>query len=129
MITYQKLSIETGIEGPKHDPYSYQVLIFENNYNKIELKQGAFNCWIKVNGKKFEEDEAPNGIDWMFKLRTGLHPWEFERIYQRIKNPKHCPRCGSTKRKWVSGFPGETFTVCRACEQIIDCDFHMGAII
>lgn len=136
-ITYQKLSIETGTEGFKHDPYSYSIYIFENDNKKIEWKQGLVE-WLKVNGETIkvykenpfeEEDTFYKKYEALFKKHTGLDYDQFMKAYEKIKNPKYCPDCGSKKRTWASGFPGETFMVCGDCGKIVDYNFDLEAIM
>lgn len=135
-ITRQKLSIVNGTEGPSHDPYSYDILTFENNLKKVELKLGLID-WIKFNGQQikvtrediFNDNEIYQKLHELFLQHTGLTVDQFMKAYNRIKNPKHCPNCESSKKQWYSGFPGEEFMACGQCGKVLDYHFNMGAII
>lgn len=133
-ITFQKLSITSGTEGPSHDAWSYSILTFENNHKKVELKQGLVSR-LTINGENvpyspFKADPFEDeNFDECFFLQTGFTIKQFYKTYNRIRNPKNCPNCGNTGRVDMEGFPGESFTCCNNCGQIIDSHFDIGAVI
>jgi RNA polymerase subunit RPABC4/transcription elongation factor Spt4 len=131
-ITYQKLSHTTGLEGPSQDPWTYEIYTFENNFKKVELRVGLVES-LHVNGHKAlimpEPYDGNENHEQLFEEHTGMTVRDFQRTYSRIHNPKNCPKCGSKKREWFSGFPGEEFMACSNCGQIIDQSFDIGAVI
>ena len=123
-----KLYITQSAEGPKHDPYLATSCIFLKDGDKIEYKTGLVEMLV-INGKVVHEWDLDHPLTKAFEIVTGITVKQFIRYYERIHNPKRCPNCGSKRRKWMSGFPGEEFMMCYDCDRIIDCTFNEGAII
>jgi len=123
-----KLYITQSAEGPKHDPYLCRSLIFLKDELKVEYKEGLYERMV-INGTEILPQHLLFPLEEAFEIATGITVHQFQRYYERIHNPKRCPNCGSKRRKWMSGFPGEEFMMCYDCDRIIDCTFNEGAII
>jgi uncharacterized protein YerC len=124
-----------GTEGSQHDPYSYEELIFKRKELKVVLHYGLAE-WIEINDQRTLRDDYSENIPLKeiniykkFEESTGLSTINFERVYDRINHPKKCKKCGSKKRAFMSGFPGETFEMCGKCEHIINTHFNESAIM
>lgn len=130
------IMMETGSEGPEHDPYGYsEITVSRNNGDKVTLHSGLI-VWVEVNGKRSDlcsaaRPDIMNTPDEecvaIFERYAGVTPQVAERAYLRMQYV--CKDCGVSDLESVSGYPGETFNVCRRCGNVVSSDFNLSAII
>jgi hypothetical protein len=122
------ISMTTGSEGPRHDPYHYEEMTVEGRNGTIVLHSGLVT-WLKHNKRTFKnEDEAV----LMFEVLVGVPPHIALRAYWEVENRKakalwrkhrHCK--GETRN--THGYPGEHFMIC-GCGEILDYHFNRSEI-
>lgn len=108
----------------------YKVELIEYNYGRsiLAVSQGNHQNII---GHEREEHYNPTGTDIyeVFKQYTGYTDTQIMKFIQKRNNPKNCPKCGSHKSRWESGFPGETYRICNDCDNAIGYNFNRSAIM
>lgn len=145
------LSIHTGSEGPYHDPYSYTEYSIRRGETKATLHQGL-GTWLKINGEKVPDDRAIKEItceddicelpiphthkvvEEEYEKVEARRVKEFEKICgislntfeKAIHRPTKC--CKKPRLESVAGYPGEHFTICRACGEIVNSYFNRSEI-
>lgn len=127
------ITLKTGSEGPKWDPYGYIEIEFTKTDGTIVTYHGGLAEWCKVectDGKKYEINNLEEA-SILFKLETGLTPDEAESLYYQIdaRKNKQCQKCGSHKVEWQDGYPGEELLVCGKCGEVVNCHFDESAVI
>jgi len=130
-IVERRIYNKDGVEGPKYDPYGWVEYTLLVNGKRFVYHLGLAE-WIRLpNNKRIDMTIKRNGkiIDKIFEKLTGLNFLGLEKAWERIHNPKKCKKCGSKKRKWMNGFPGETLEVCGKCDRIIYSHFDESAIM
>lgn len=135
-----------GSEGPSYDPYGYREVSVVKSENGVEHKflihLSALFSYVDLDGKHTTENDF--GIDSrdsngekkreqslvsLFEDTIGATLKSLIRAVFRINNPSRCPKCGSKKFKQAGGMPGETFTVCAECGEIVSCDFDERVVM
>jgi hypothetical protein len=120
------LSITTGSEGPKHDPYGFIEYHAKGKGGKeVTLHQGLGD-YLKVGQVRLEVPKGKS-LTEVFKEETGLDPHKVERWH--AKRPLRC-KCkeGKPQLEWTPGYPGEHFLMCRKCGDILDSTFNKSEI-
>lgn len=123
MYTTRKVTIRSGTEGPHHDPYGYEEYSIVTPGQHVTLHDGL-TCYLKVNGETtyaHTPDEV-RGLFTRFAELTGGSPADW-RKWQAQRNSK-CRACGCKRLAWVAGYPGESFLMCRKCDEVVDSQFH-----
>jgi len=129
------IQIETGSEGPTHDPYAWEeITVCRPNGTEVTIHYGLDN-WVRVDeGEKLrpEWDDAKlqqdlDSIDRVFETHAGCTPAVAHKAYQRVQYM--CKKCGVSDLDEVGGMPGETMNVCRQCGNVVSVDFNLSAII
>lgn len=129
MINHRRLKVHktTGSEGPSHDPYHYVEYDVDTPVGNVVLHEGL-GTWIAFNGTKLK---TPHGESYvrghMFPALTGYTVEQLERIHRKLTS--RCPKCQLKIFEEVEGYPGETFTVCSSCGEIVDSYFCESAVI
>lgn len=121
-----QLSVTTGTEGPRHDPYHYEEITFERDGHTYVAHLGLAE-WLKVDGEKRAEGE---GVEALFNELTGECLSALMEAYHADKAEawSACEKCGGEIES-RSGHPGETFAVCSKCGHVNDMDFDVSAVI
>jgi len=125
-ITKRTIDLESGVEGPRHDPYSYEEYVVEINDKMIVFHSGL-DCWLSINGREIPRLYGKRfGVlpYLMFKNMTGIDPNDFVDLYERKYR-----RCCGPRLEDIPGFPGETLIVCSSCGKVVDTCFNKQAII
>ncbi len=134
------IAIETGSEGPKHDPYGWEeVTVTRSNGDEVTLHSGL-GSWVAVNGERFAyaqpitldlidgEKEEWRLLCKKFEEVAGCSPDAARKAYGRVRYT--CSKCGAFDDvEEMQGFPGETLAKCRQCGCVVYCDFNEAAII
>lgn len=122
-----KIDVRHGIEGPKHDPYSFTEITYEKGNRKVVIHQGLAE-WIKVNGQKIDLQIGEDEIEMITQRETGYTPEELEKFWMNMKYPTKCRKCGCRRLKDAGGHIGESFTICTQCNEVIAYYFNHYAI-
>lgn len=121
-----RIVIETGAEGPRHDPYGFTEITLERGDNTTTIHMGLGE-WVRHNDELVipNEPHDPNYVGAFLKI-TGFHPGDLESWLREVQS--RC-KCGSKQSYSMSGYPGETFEVCSKCGDVIASSFNELAII
>lgn len=132
------MSIRTGSEGPRHDPYSYTETTIQTDGGEVLIHEGLGE-YVKVDGKMVELPSWLNGLNWDTKEMverlwrehiveqiTGYSRKQLDRIQRRLES--HCKRCGGKRFHCEEGYPGESFTVCDTCNNVNNTYFYLSAV-
>lgn len=124
------VSLKTGLEGPRHDPYRYEEWTVDRSRSggpKVLLHLGLAE-WIKVTWPGGKTWNVPirnvRALTTIFEKLSGASIKVWERSILRIR-----PCCDRPEPHSVEGLPGEDLTVCGRCGKIVDVDFSIGAVI
>lgn len=124
-MKFNHISIRTGSEGPRHDPYHYQELTVNGRAGKVTLHTGLA-CWLAVNGMVHGGEEEK--LAQTFERLTGVMPWVAERVCHELPHRRHSANCNCRDTRSVAGYPGETFEICVKCGEVIDSHFNRSAV-
>lgn len=124
----REITIYRGAEGPSFDPYSYEEIeVKRQGYRTVTLHQGL-GTWLRydkeridMNGRNLER----RAVD-IFEGYLGCSLEAFERAKGHIAS--RCWKCDGHAHHEISGYPGETFTVCQN-GHVMDSYFNESAII
>lgn len=128
MMHHPRLRVvrSTGSEGPKHDPYSFEEYQITTPQGKLVLHFGL-GTWARFQDQPILLDRIQDENACVKLLRgnitreaTGYTLTQIERIARKLT--ERC-RCGSKEFESASGFPGEHFTVCCKCGNVVDSFF------
>jgi hypothetical protein len=134
MIDHPSLRVvkDTGIEGPRHDPYSWQSYTVTTPRGVTRLRTGI-GVSVTHDGK---DVDPPKNLRWteaesylitkVFPELCGYTLKQLERIY--VRRMARC-KCGCKDTKEVDGYPGETITVCCQCGTVRDTSFNINAVM
>lgn len=123
------VSIETGSEGPSHDPYGWrEITVTRPNGVVVTIHEGL-SYWLKTpEGVQIDyRPDEPERLVRIFETYAGISPRTAERAYERYTTM--CRKCGCREQRAQSGFPGETLYICADCGCVVHCDFNESAII
>lgn len=129
------VQIETGSEGPTHDPYGWEeITVSRPNGVEVTIHYGLDN-WVRTpEGVKCHTRYDDMGsreylgrIDRIFETYAGVSPEVAHKAYMRVQYT--CRDCGVSDLDYISGMPGETMNVCRQCGKVVSADFNLSAII
>lgn len=133
------VSIKTGVEGPDHDPYSYDEITVERADGRkamVHLGLGVFvdiyvddgsvyRIWPRVDYSGLKHDESPDDI--LLEV-VGVTINEAERAFHGVRAAAVRRHRSHGAPRSVRGYPGETFTMC-PCGAVLDSHFNEAAII
>lgn len=129
------ITIKTGSEGPKHDPYHYeQITVRRSSGDEIVYHCGGLSEWLEVRANDrviraagYDETEECRRL---FEAYVGVSYEVAVKAYRSLpwRRLKAHP-CGLQFICDVPGYPGETLTVCGKCGHVIDGHMDMSAII
>ena len=122
------VKLQSGSEGPPHDPYHFDEMTVERQNGKITIHLGL-GMWCRYNGHKVEGEEESSqlfeaivGMPWHVVLKS-LRTLEARKAKALWLKHRHCP--GDARR--VSGYPGEHFTLC-GCGEVINYSFNRSEV-
>lgn len=131
--------METGTEGPRHDPYAWEEFTVHcQNGNKVTYRSsglGYTRTTVLSDGNPRVVETRGVGnqdgpAEHLFTLYAKITPHVAERAYWESKKRRitnHLRACHShTKRE--SGYPGESFTVCAKCGEVLETSFNISAV-
>jgi hypothetical protein len=125
------VSVRTGTEGPRHDPYSFEEWVWERHGERTTLHLGLGE-WLVTGGRNLDTRriceitgrDDPRACQTEFEKITGVRLKVLERAMHRLK---HC--CDRPRIHSVDGFPGEELLVCGSCSKVVGGSFNEGAVI
>jgi hypothetical protein len=83
-VTQRKLSMRTGWEGPRHDPYSWLECTVTLNGVPITLHMGLAT-WIKIGTSRIDDYTPDSSLaPLLFERHTGLTVYTFNDAYHRV---------------------------------------------
>src|SRR4249919_3158745 len=107
------VTLRTGSEGPRHDPYHYDELTVKRNNNTTTIHLGL-GVWCSHNGHKVTDEDLAYGL---FEVMVGM-PWHVVlKALRKLEDRKakalwfkhrHC----AGEARCVAGYPGEHFVLC-----------------
>ena len=116
------VTIKTGTEGPKYDPYSFTEVTVERCGHKFFSHEGLGEFY-KIDGEK------TTYANWIEKSGGYPHQFVFWKMLGRQQQVEHhlksCPKRDGCRD--VDGFPGESLLVC-GCGKVLDYEFDRSAI-
>lgn len=123
------LKIKHGSEGPRHDPYGFTEITFRGQRGSIKFHYGlATWCEGERNGRKFRVNEDANECLRLFEEITTMTPMRAESIAFELPWRKHAAKCDGRKFFCSDGYPGERFTICKKCDDVVDYHFDRSAV-
>ena len=130
LFNHPRLSVqvETGSEGPRHDPYAYREITIVTPLGTLILHEGLGD-WFKMNGKRIAPDDLEQPSTYyrsLIQYCTGYTLEQIERIGRKLKS--RCRHCGGRDFEHSPGFPGEYFEICVDCNNIHDTHFNISEI-
>ena len=84
------VSMTTGSEGPRHDPYSYREICVERN-GKVSVIHMGLALWVQSGGEKehfWEDDGGFKIAAQRFRDLTGYDPDQWEGFIYRAEHSK-----------------------------------------
>ena len=120
------ITIHTGTEGPRHDPYSYtEITVRLPRKAPVTIHYGLGE-WLRI-GNDAQHD-IHGYSDQVLRTLTGYSITQAERIVRKAREADYRLHKAHGGYHWSSGFPGESLCFCR-CGNVIDSTFDEGAII
>lgn len=134
LINHPKLKVvrKTGTEGPREDPYSFEEWYVTTPRNEVTIHLGL-GMWATLNEAKvvldgFSEQEQSKFLrESLLRETTGFTWTQLERIALRAAS--RCRKCGSREYKEAQGYPGEYFTICAKCGEVVGYQFYESEIL
>lgn len=125
------ISIKTGSEGPKHDPYGYTEITFIKTDGTIIKHHEGLGSWCEILDKNCIQRAEGSQASELFFLATGCTPNEARKYFNKAEQKRRsiCPECNSRNLEWHRGYPGEEILICEDCNSYVDCVFNESAVI
>jgi hypothetical protein len=120
--------------GPRHDPYGRDWFVVEDKRRKRTTK--FMSCGLAgyaihrqhgtrtLKAKEYGEDRK--AADAAFAKLTGYSKSQWERIAARALAV--CPKGRRHVPEHMSGYPGESFCICRKCDKTLSSSMNYSAI-
>lgn len=126
------ITVKTGAEGPRHDPYHYEEMTVARPDGRVITVHLGLAVWADArwpNGMQRTTDDETE-VFTLFNEVAGVTYDVAEKAFhnlpaRRIRQHK----CGTKHLFECAGYPGESFLICRACGDVIDSRMDMSAII
>src|SRR5690349_18265847 len=83
--------LQSGTEGPRHDPYGWQEITVERNGHCATIHySGLYDDWLEVDGIRFEAREVVDYVRQRFDSQAPEGLWLLRRIFAKVMgyNPK-----------------------------------------
>jgi hypothetical protein len=134
LIDHPKLrvSVKTGSEGPRHDPYAFKEITVVQPDGTTVLHEGL-GVWLRSSGRKVKppasmkyEDQERWCRSTAFVTLTGYTIEQLERMNRKLKS--RCRKCGSREVEYQNGFPGEHFECCAKCGNVLSTHFNISEV-
>lgn len=125
------VTVRTGQEGPKHDPYSFVEYEAEMPTTSLEAHLGL-GFWVRTNGGPkinitgWNYDRDEQFLNDLFRHATGYTIRQLIRFRDAAKS--RCTAGGRHNTIPMNGFPGESFEVCTKCNRVVDSFFDHASI-
>jgi len=134
-----RVSIRTGSEGPRHDPYHFEeiaIICARPHFTGTVTVHLGLGVWLetRVPGRR-PIRYSPSGRDpearvaWAFEALAGISIKTARAIPDRLRERRiRAHACGPQAIGWVDGFPGESLCVCTRCGACFDGTFNRSAV-
>jgi hypothetical protein len=127
------VSIKTGSEGPRHDPYAYtEITVHRADGREVVLHTGLAEWMTYKDGRvvrRFQDEYKI--LRSKFEAIVGITPEcaeKIPRIMQQRRFRQHEKTCGSRDVADVDGYPGESMLYCNKCNTVLDYHFDISAV-
>ena len=121
-----RISLKTGTEGPRHDPYSYEEVTIERGDSTTTIHLGlAEYCKYTEGNKSLTIHRLPT--DPMMLALCGLTLKQAKRILRKREEAKLRAHRSHGGMEWSRGYPGEQLLICK-CGDVVDSSFNLSAI-
>lgn len=124
-----EISVDTGSEGPKHDPYGYTEVTVYFEDRTVTVHSGLV-VWheIRYSDGPFHRIHCPyEEAERLFEKETGVSIEKAHRLWEQRQT--YCGDCETSDYSERAGYPGETFIVCNHCGGVISSQLNLGAVI
>ena len=123
--------VRSGSEGPRHDPYGWEEFEVHRNGRRVSVREGGLGYTrLTVDDVTCESDPSQDAVDAWFQLFTGrtATAWRKAAAKAARNRTSRCRCCGGRRFETMSGFPGESFTVCATCKEVVSTSMNWSAI-
>lgn len=124
-----RVTLRTGSEGPKHDPYHYDEYEFKTPAGLAYIHDGLAR-YLRIGSKRIELNSErcsdPMVLEQYAKMICGYTLTQIRRFAERRK--ARCPKGGAHQLRSMPGMPGETFAVCTKCDDVVDSYFNLSEV-
>lgn len=125
------VTMRSGREGPRHDPYHFDEMTVRRPDGRTITVHLGLAVWADArwpNGMQQTTDDETEVWN-LFTQVAGVTYDVAERAFHSLPARRmRAHKCGVKHLFECSGYPGETFIVCRACGGVIDSTFDRSAI-
>lgn len=120
-----EISIFTGTEGPRHDPYSFQELTIERDGMAFMVHEGLQH-FMEVNGDRVHN---PFDVNESCRAITGADLKGWHKAIDKLEAHRRNEHRGHDVVD-MAGYPGEHFCICNTCGgKVLDSSFDINAVI
>jgi len=128
------VTVKHGVEGPHHDPYSYDEIKVFNHRGWIMIHLGLLEyVEFQLNTPGAQKVRIEHrGVDTLysvFEAFTGMTADRAAKVPLDLQSRKYREHSAHGEPVVMRGYPGETLTVCGGCGEVLDYDFNESAII
>lgn len=123
-----KITRKTGSEGPRHDPYHYEELTVKRPDGRSITIHTGLAFWAEAGDGRREDHDVEKAMT-LFEQVAGITPHQAEKTYRELRDRRYRYHpCGQRHFEDASGYPGESFVVCRKCGLVVDSHFNISAV-
>jgi len=122
------ISVKTGTEGPRHDPYSYtEYTVRRPGFDTTVIHLGLGE-WFKRGTEMVHCSMDRKGFGFGIEDACGFTVTQIDRIVRKLEESRYRAHKAHGGFEWQEGYPGEAFCMCK-CGKCIDSTFNESAII
>lgn len=126
------VSLTTGTEGPKYDPYHYDefTVVYQGVEARIRCGLGTI---VQIAGIRIEgtEQYKQDLLDKWLTTMTGLSLTQWQKWLDRATERRRCKcrKCNSRNLEWMGGYPGEEMLICQDCNAVVDTEVDISSLV
>lgn len=125
-----KIRMESGSEGPAHDPYHWERVTVSRPDCEVSLRTGALSAPVlEIDGLRVEYGHDDGDEAKAIRAFEAIAGLPYHRLVDAYHEARSRCRCGGRATVSERGYPGETFNCCERCGEIVSSDFDESAII